>query len=276
MAIDTNPDENTRLGQVLDEALNGNKAPEPPEVELDPEENLQASQETETEEKPRITSIASPAARERAEQRRADREAGRKAAQSAFAKQLKEMGFESLEEVQKVRASQRPATNTSGETASLRTEIQTLQSQVRGFKSRITQLEKENSALKDELQIRAWAYEADVDPEYIDSAAGSLQKHFQRLDSKSAKEFDAVKWFSEDLKKRKPAIFRQALQKSQEPVIHEAPANSSPPGSAPKAATATQVREGTEEATKTAMQMDAKEYREALRKKGIRHPASHV
>lgn len=251
-------------------------------------EALPDAVETQTEEQadPDRVQLASKSkmdqARKVAEQRKADREAGRKAADSAFAKKLKELGYDSLEQIAQFRASsaKHPASKDDAALTDLRNAHQALLNENRGLKSRIAVLEKRLDAATTEQELRQIAYESDVDPEYIDVATSSLQKHYQRLDADSAKKFDPAEWLGKDLRSRKPGIFRQALnQMKQEPVVKETPVNTAPAGSAPKSATAAEVKTGGEPvntAPKNALKMSRKELSEALAAKGLKDTAQYV
>ena len=216
-----------------------------------------------------------------AEQRKADREAGRKAAESTFSKKLKELGYENLEQIAQFRASsaKHPANKDDAALTDLRNAHQALLNENRGLKSRIVVLEKRLDAATTEQELRQIAYESDVDPEYIDVATSSLQKHYQRLDADSAKKFDPAEWLGKDLRSRKPGIFRQALNQMQAPVVKEPPVNTAPAGSAPKSATAAEVKTGGEPvnpAPKNALKMSRKELAEALAAKGLKDTAQYV
>lgn len=242
----------------------------------------EAHAEAESDRPPLGNKAAMEQARKIAEQRKADREAGRKAEASAFQKKLKEIGYDSLEQVATFRASsaKNPAAKDDASVTELRNAHQALLNENRALKGRITVLEKQLNAAKTETELRQIAYEADVDPEYIDVATNSLQKHYQRLDTDAAKKFDPNEWLSKDFKSRKPGIFRQALNKIEEkqPVVEEKPVNTAAAGSAPKSATAAEVKNGGEvnNAPKNAMKMSRKELQEALAAKGLRNPAQYV
>lgn len=230
-------------------------------------------------EKPALGSKAKmEQARKVADQRKADRDIGRQAAESAFMKKLKDMGFENLDQVATVQKANKPAPSDDAE---LRKEYQAMANENRGLKSRITTLEKQlqaavqkQSAYESEMEIRQLAYEADVDPEYIDAATTALQRSYQRLDAKAAKEFDPGKWLKEDLKSRKPGIFRQALSNMTERKIEEKPVNTGAPGSAPRAQT--NAAETEQPVLKNALKMTKKELDEAMAAKGFINPARHV
>ena len=240
------------------------------------------AQAVESDRAPLGNKAAMDQARKIAEQRKADREAGRKAEASAFQKKLKEIGYESLEQVATFRASsaKNPAAKDDASATELRNAHQVLLNENRALKGRITVLEKQLNAAKTETELRQIAYESDVDPEYIDVATNSLQKHYQRLDTDSAKKFDPSEWLSKDFKARKPGIFRAALAKAEEKVekiVEEKLVNTAAAGSAPKSATATEVKNGGEvKAPINAMKMSRKELQDALAAKGLRNPAQYV
>lgn len=243
-----------------------------------------AAQAAEGEDKPALRSKASmDQARRVAEQRKADRQAGFKAAESAFSKRLKEAGFESVDQVVAFKAERSKVVESAD--SELKREYQALANENRGLKGRITALEKQlaearsaRSAVEQEMEIRHLAYEAEVDPEYIDAATTALQRAYRNLDSKAAKEFDPAKWLKEDLRNRKPGIFRQALKDMTEKNVVEKPVNTAPAGSAPKAATATEAKGAGETATslKNAMKMNRRELDEALASRGLINPARSV
>lgn len=243
-----------------------------------------AAQAAEGEDKPALRSKASmDQARRVAEQRKADRQAGFKAAESAFSKRLKEAGFESVDQVVAFKAERSKVVESAD--SELKREYQALANENRGLKGRITALEKQladarsaRSAVEQEMEIRHLAYEAEVDPEYIDAATTALQRAYRNLDSKAAKEFDPAKWLKEDLRNRKPGIFRQALKDMTEKQVVEKPVNTAPAGSAPKAATATEAKGAGEPATslKNAMKMNRRELDEALASRGLINPARSV
>lgn len=241
------------------------------------------AQAAESDRAPLGNKAAMDQARKVAEQRKADREAGRKAAESVFQKKLKEIGYESLEQVATFRASsgKHPAAKDDASATELRNAHQALLNENRALKGRITVLEKQLNAAKTETELRQIAYEADVDPEYIDVATNSLQKHYQRLDTDAAKKFDPSEWLGKDFKARKPGIFRAALAKAEEKaekIVEEKLVNTAAAGSTPKSATATEVKNGGEvqNAPKNAMKMSRKELQEALAAKGLRNPAQYV
>ena len=242
----------------------------------------EAHAEAESDRPPLGNKAAMEQARKIAEQRKADREAGRKAEASAFQKKLKEIGYESLEQVATFRASsaKNPAAKDDASVTELRNAHQALLNENRALKGRITVLEKQLNAAKTETELRQIAYEADVDPEYIDVATNSLQKHYQRLDTDAAKKFDPNEWLSNDFKARKPGIFRAALAKAEEKaekIVEEKLVNTAAAGSAPKSATATEVKNGGEvKAPINAMKMSRKELQDALAAKGLRNPAQYV
>ena len=240
------------------------------------------AQAVESDRAPLGNKAAMDQARRVAEQRKADREAGRKAEASAFQKKLKEIGYDSLEQVATFRASsaKNPAAKDDASVTELRNAHQALLNENRALKGRITVLEKQLNAAKTETELRQIAYESDVDPEYIDVATNSLQKHYQRLDTDAAKKFDPSEWLSKDFKARKPGIFRAALAKAEEKaekIVEEKLVNTAAAGSAPKSATATEVKNGGEvKAPINAMKMSRKELQDALAAKGLRNPAQYV
>lgn len=253
----TNPD--TELQEVLDEVL-----PDP-EVQL-----------SEPEEQPATRSVAQALKREgqkdNAGQRKMDREAGRQSILDAYNKKAMSLGFKTVEEMfaaqQKAEGKGDGKQVQSEALKQAQTQIDTLNRQVRGYKSRITQLETE-------LQLRNIAYESDVNPEDIEYAISRVHTTYKGLTDDQAKSFDPKKFLSEDLKTKKPSIFRQALAAKQEAEtakpIEEQPVNTAPAGSAPKPNGGSST-----EAPRRATQMNRAEYLEALRSKGIKNPAGFV
>ena len=271
MSVEDTKVADPEVGMSVEEVIN----------ETLPDTQAEAQAEENEADRPALASKAKmDQARKIAEQRKADRDAGRKAADSAWSKKLKELGYESLDQIAQYRASsaKHPANKDDAQAADLRNAHQALLNENRGLKSRIAVLEKKLAAAQTEQELRQIAYEADVDPEYIDVATNSLQKHYQRLDADSAKQFDPAGWLTKDFKARKPGIFRAALNEiKKEPVVEEKPVTTAPAGSAPKSATATEVKTGGEPAIKkNAMKMTRKELDEAFAAKGLKNPATYV
>lgn len=241
------------------------------EVLPDPEVQL-----SEPEEQPAARNVSQALKREqRADntaQRKADREAGRQSILDAYSKRAQAAGFKTVEEMF---AAQQKADG-KGDGKQVKSEalvqanqqIETLNRQIRGYKSRITQLETE-------LQLRNIAYESDVNPEDIEYAISRVHTTYKGLTEDQAKSFDPKKFLSDDLRAKKPSIFRQALDAKQAAEVakpvEEQPVNTAPAGSAPKPSGT-----ATEEAVRRATQMTKAEYLEALRSKGIKNPAGFV
>lgn len=204
-------------------------------------------------------------------QRKADREAGRQSILDAYNKKAQAAGFKTVEEM--FAAQQKAAGRGDGKQvqsealAQAQAQIETLNRQIRGYKSRI-------SSLETELSLRNIAYESDVNPDDIEYAVSRVHSTYKGLTEDQAKNFDPKKFLAEDLKAKKPGIFRQALVAAQAQVakpVEEVPVNSAPAGSAPKPAGSPAIPE-----SKRATEMTRQEYAEALRKRGVKNPAGFV
>lgn len=228
---------------------------------------------------PRATVEALSADRRKAEaaQRQKDREQGRMTFQSALDKRAQALGFSSIEEMMaetqpRPRKEPTPAQNNAAATAAqeevsrLREENKTLQNQVRGLRSRI-------SSLETELELRHTAYEADINPDDVDYALSQVNSHYKRLPEEQTKTFDPKKFLAEELKQRKPGIFRQAMTARK---VEEVPITTALPGNAPKPPSPAETRGSNDPPAKRATEMSRAEYLEALRKRGITDPATKV
>ena len=212
-----------------------------------------------------------------AAQRKADREAGRQSILDAYNKRAQAAGFKTVEEM--FAAQQRADGKGDGKTVQsealrqAQAQIETLNRQIRGYKSRI-------SALETELQLRNIAYESDVNPDDIEYVVSRVHTAFKNLDDDAAKKFDPKKFIGEDLKAKKPSVFRQAIAAQQAATetkaVEEQPINTAPAGSTPRPAGTTETKLGSTEPPRRATEMTRQEYAEALRKRGIRNPAGYV
>jgi len=225
---------------------------------------------------PRGVTEALAADRRKAEaaQRQKDRELGRVSVQNALDKRAQSMGFSSIEEMlaetQPRPKKEAPAaaanSQATEELAKVREENRTLQNQIRGLRSRI-------SSLETELELRHVAYESEVNADDMDYALSQVNSHYKRLPEEQAKTFDPKKFLAEDLRKRKPGIFRQAMETRK---IEEVPVTTALPGNAPRPPAPAETRGSNEPAPKRATDMTRAEYLEALRKRGITDPATKV
>jgi hypothetical protein len=228
---------------------------------------------------PRATVEALAADRRKAEaaQRQKDREQGRMTFQSALDKRAQALGFGSVEEMlaeTQPRPKKEPTPQQNNvasaalqeETARLRDENKTLQHQIRGLRSRI-------SSLETELELRHTAYESDINPDDVDYALSQVNSHYKRLPEEQAKTFDPKKFLAEELRTRKPGIFRQAMA---ERKVEEVPITTALPGNAPRPPAPAETRGSSESPPKRATEMTRAEYVEAMRKRGITDPATKV
>jgi len=224
-----------------------------------------------------LEALAADRRKAEAAQRQKDREQGRMSFQSALDKRAQSLGFSSVEamlaETQpRSKKEPTPAQNNAASTAMqeevsrLREENKTLQNQVRGLRSRI-------SSLETELDLRQTAYESDVNPDDMDYALSQVNSHYKRLPEEQAKSFDPKKFLGDELRKRKPGIFRQAMA---ERKVEEVPITTALPGNAPKPPAPAETRGSSEAPAKRATEMSRAEYLDALRKRGITDPATKV
>lgn len=214
-----------------------------------------------------------------AAQRQKDREAGRASFQAALDKKAQSLGFASHDEmIAQVQAKPKPApaaataqTNEReealrAENAKLRDENKTLSNQVRGLRSRI-------SALETDGELAKMAYESNVNPDDIDYALSQVNTHYKRLDENAAKSFDPRKFLAEELPKKKPNIFRNAIEQRK---IEEVPVTTAMPGNSPRPPAPAESKGNDAAPVKRATEMSRAEYVEALRKRGITDPATRV
>lgn len=210
-------------------------------------------------------------------QRKADREAGRQSILDAYNKKAQAAGFKTVEEMfaaQQKAEGRGDGKNVQSEALrQAQAQIETLNRQIRGYKSRI-------SSLETELQLRNIAYESDVNPDDIEYVVSRVHTAFKNLDDSAAKNFDPKKFIGEDLKAKKPSVFRQAMVAQQAAAearaVEEQPVNTAPAGSTPRPQGTTETKIGSTEPAKRATEMTRQEYAEALRKRGIRSPAGYV
>lgn len=261
---------------------------------MEGEENIDETQElldtvipdTETIEQPEVQVPAKPkegrealqglTAKDRAEERKRDREAGRSSVLDALNKRAQSMGFETIDEMFKAgpqgKPPQRPVDKGAAD-AALQSENASLKKTIQGLRSRISMLEND-------IALRQIAYESDVNGDDIDYALSTMQKHYQKLPSEVAKNFDPQKYLVEELKAKKPGVFRQAMMaKAEEKQVEAVEVNTSPlNGRPPKGPGSVEVEasKASETTPKSAMQMNKDEFQEHLRKKGYRNPASMV
>lgn len=214
-----------------------------------------------------------------AAQRQKDREAGRASFQAALDKKAQSLGFASHDEmINQVQAKPKPAqvaatAQTNEREEALRTEVsrlreenKTLANQVRGLRSRISSLETDG-------ELRSMAYESNVNPDDIDYALSQVNSHYKRLDETQAKSFDPRKFLVEELPKKKPNIFRNAIA---ERKIEEVPVTTAMPGNQPRPPAPAESKGNDAAPVKRATEMSRSEYVEALRKRGITDPATRV
>lgn len=222
--------------------------------------------------KPRepLQAVQGSTAKERAEERKRDREAGRTSVLESLNKQAQSKGFESLDEMLRAAPGAAPKPkpmDKSAADAELRAENAQLKKTVQGLRSRISVLENDSA-------LRQMAYEADVQGDDIDYALSALNSHYRKLSDDEAKTFNPQKYLAEDLKAKKPGIFRQALEAKK--AVEEQPVSSSPLSGKPPTSTQRQVIPAEGEQRKHASQMTKAEFQERLRQMGQRDPASMV
>jgi len=223
-------------------------------------------------EKPRepLQAVQSLTSKERAEERKRDREAGRASVLDTLNKQAQAKGFDSLEEMLKAAPGAAPKPkpmDKSAADAELRAENAQLKKTVQGLRSRI-------SVLENDLALRQMAYEADVQGDDIDYALSALNTHYRKLSDDEAKAFNPQKFLAEDLKAKKPGIFRQALEAKK--AVEETPVSSSPLSGKPPTSNSKPVIPAEGENRKHAREMTKAEFQERLRQMGQRDPASMV
>lgn len=235
--------------------------------------------EVRVEAKPPLQAVKS--SKERAAERAADREAGRSSVLDALNKQAQSKGFESVEEMLKstTGAPKAKPLDKSAADVELKRENEDLRREITGYKRTIQGLRSRIDVLENDGALRQLAYEADIQGDDIDYALTQLQSHYKKLPSEATKDFDPGKYLREDLKAKKPGIFRQALAaKAAEKVVEEVDVSTVPTGRAPKGPGTKEVQASEADLTrpKRAGDMSKDEYREHLRKLGYRDPASMV
>lgn len=238
--------------------------------------------------KPAVAALDSERRKRDASQRQKDREAGRASFQQALDKRAQSLGFQSVEEMLQVagtpvkapasapatRQPQEPKSSGSeSKSSALQAEVRrsqeenkSLQNQIRGLRSRI-------SSLETELELRQVAYDSDVNSDDMDYALSQLNTHYRKLDETAAKSFDPKKFFAEDLRKKKPGIFRQAMETRK---VEEVAVTTAMPGNAPRPPSGPETRGVDDVKPKRATDMSRSEYVEALRRRGITDPATKV
>ena len=222
-----------------------------------------------------VQAVQSANAKGRAEERKADREAGRNSVLEALNKKAQAAGFDTVDEFLKAginaKAPPRPADKTQAD-AELRRENASLQKTIQGLRSRI-------SVLENDMELRKMAYESDIEGDEVDYALHTLHSHYRKLPDAEAKAFDPQKFLREDLKAKKPNIFRKALQAAEEKkTVEEVAVNSTPTGGRPVGPPASSVRDQEVQETrpKNVMQMPRAEYLAYLASKGMSNPAKMV
>lgn len=235
--------------------------------------------EVRAETRPPVQAVKS--SKERAAERAADREAGRSSVLDALNKQAQSKGFESVEEMLKSTSGTpkpRPMDKSAAD-VELKRENEDLRREITGYKRTIQGLRSRIDVLENDGALRQLAYEADIQGDDIDYALTQLQSHYKKLPSEATKDFDPGKYLREDLKTKKPGIFRQALAaKEAAKAVEEVDVSTVPTGRAPKGASTKEVQASEADQTrpKRAGDMSKDEYREHLRKLGYRDPASMV